>query len=816
MLYSMSRKVLFVFLFFPLFLMSGCDNGSSSKEDVTPVVTKEYNPFLIDYISPPPSRAFFGKYTTSYDSYVLFTAYDFSDTQNSKPTVLVYNQEENNSLTLSTYFFYEDTIDSLAMYGDYIAVGSKNYYNKDYDSEGAVTLYKMDLNKSVRKIVTFNANDADDNWDGFGTAVQIYKDYLLVQPTMDTHNVYLFKIDDDENNVTKIAKLSLPEGYDGNFPEAIAIDNDQIAISSTQDSERDIFIYNIEQNDSVSFMDTIVLPVNNVGLKSSLVFKNGYLATVENSFDTLRVYKISRESVTQIAQRNINLDDIRRNFVLSMDDDYILIETNNGGNLALSVYQLEDDNVIQKQDIVFNLPINSYSSALSQNRENVYVGFPFHNTYLGEVYQFNLNAKNDLYVYQNPPKRFDIAEGDTFSYAFDVASPSGAIYYSVSGTDQSYFIDEDNNLTNSVLFDYEHPLDSDADNNYTFDVILEDSLADQKTFPFSVVVHDRQFIKKEMLSIPSSISSRGIAADGNYTILSFWNDNFAYLYKTIDGESIQIAQLDRDNAYNDGYFGMAVALQGRYFAIADPVGNDYSGYVNVYHINDNDTVALIAQIVEDGIKSFGNALTIDHDKLYVGAYSDQNEVDGDGRLFIYQLSDTNVTKLLEYDTQNPSNNYLGRISKIVVAEPYIATVGYAIHIHKMDTNGSLSEIARFDNYLDVALEGTQVAMVGENNITLLNIENNDTFKELSSYPLSEKLSRSNSFSFQNNQLVTCLDYNPIVFHIGEDNNITLFEQLNQYNDLGCSGMVMNAQQDIFMGGYIESKYFLFVYAKDTN
>jgi len=814
MLYNIMRSTLLFSIVFFFTFFSGCQgnpfgettNNDSNISSPQPTL----HPFLVDYITPPSpsSYYYFGARITSNGDYVLSVA---------KDTVFVYKQDENGSLTYLTNFLHNQWIDSIAIYNNYIAIGSTWVDNDPYDSEGAVTLYSIETNNSVTKLFTFNADDVADDWDEFGDDVELYQNYLLVKTTSD--NAYLFKIND--TNVTKITKFTLPSEYASStytYAKDIAIDNNQVVISASGDQDN-VFIYNIEDNDTVSLMDTINFPYRISFFANNIAFKNGYLATTEQIFNVLHVYKISKEKITPLAERNINV--VRRydgsNYV-SMDDNHILAFTANGDNFSISIYAIDGDNIIQKPDLVFpdtNIKDSNTPNAFCQNKDNLFLGFYAKNDMHGVAYHINLYAKDDVYVYTTPPQQLDIAEGATISYAFNAASPAGKLNYLISGDDQSYFQDNDNNLTNTVPFDYENPLDSNNDNNYTINLQLEDPLGNKKTFDFSIIVHDKQFIKKETISLPYTLA-HDMDADGNYTIIGFWDDGTAYLYKNINGTTTKTAELlEKDT---DIFFGDKVAIEGKYFAVSAMLANDTAGYVNVYKINNDESVTLIQQITLSGSNRFGSSLTINDNKLYVGAYSDSSLSQGDGKVVVYQINDTNVTQLFQYDTNNTNNSWTKYTKKIIVEDPYIISLGNGVHINKMDANGSYSEVATLENiYKDIGFENKHLVTIDDTNITIFEIDDNNTLHQLSSYKTD--LSSTNSpysLQLQDNKIYVCLNSDAKVFQIGSDNNITLYDQLNAYDNWSCKGMVKNAQDQIYIGGSVidTSTPILMKYEKD--
>ena len=758
----------------------GCQNNPFGDSD-TPAQKESYNPLKILKLQEHVDR--FGKVMASDDNYIVIG----SDEGRDGDTVFLYDKTNPSTLPIATITPQDENISllSLAVADQYLAIGNARS-NTNYSSYGNILLYKIDTNNTFKKLSTIIPQDTQDQWNYFGTKIVLNNNYILVSTRENT--AYLFKINSDDT-VTQLAKITIPQQdalsyYE--FASDIAMDGDTIAIGAyTREKGEIIYLYHRNTDGSVTLIDSLDFPYRG-NFNKHFALKDSYLATTENYNNILHIYKVTNTEIINIAQKTVDLSEIYHRNYTFIDSGHIYAVSNDNGNLGISIFTIDNDVITKTADIpfdTFSLPTDITTISLSNN--NVLISYPLSVT-RGNVLWYNLNAKNQIYIYTTPPQYFDIGEGELFNYSIDAASPVGPISYSLDGDDASYFTNDENNITNSVVFDYEHPIDSNVDNNYSFTLNLQDPDNNKKTIPFSVIVHDKKYIKKASLITDSRTYS--MASYNNYLLLGLARINRVDIYKEENGVLNKVSEIVADANESSSWFGTSVAIYGDTILIGASRSNYGDGAVFLYKFNPSDySTTLVKKISFDSKMQFGKAVALTQDKFCVG-FNQRTGRDHyfDGGIALFQYNDTNFTQLSEYNQTTNTYNFYSNVYKITMTDEYIVARGlYSMHVYSIDTNGSIVEVAQFENkddIKDIDLESNKVITTSDTNITLYTIESNNTLQQRDTYLFDQRnYIRYDSLDFSNNTITFCQNNHDHIFHIDDNNTITYVDDLNKYD-----------------------------------
>jgi len=173
---------------------------------------------------------------------------DSDDNTNTGIAYLFKRETDTNNDTSQIAKFSADDVESydyfgksVAIDGDYIAVGAYSEDFNDTNNSGSAYLFKRksDDDNDVSQIAKLNADDANyEDW--FGYSIDISGDFISVGSykndtvAEDTGAVYLFKRESDsKDDVTQVDKI---KAYDGEkndyFGYAVSIDEDTVAVGA--------------------------------------------------------------------------------------------------------------------------------------------------------------------------------------------------------------------------------------------------------------------------------------------------------------------------------------------------------------------------------------------------------------------------------------------------------------------------------------------------------------------------------------------------------------------------------------------------------
>ncbi len=259
----------------------------------------------------------------------------------------VYKKDDNGVLNkLASLGRSIDTIDEVAISGDYIALGDSRI-----DSyKGAVYLYKRFSDEDIRLIATLQADDAETS-DYLGRSVCIDGDYIVVGATFENEGgagagaAYVFKRHSD-TNVTQIAKL-LPGDIEAGdkFGTSVSIDNGYIAIGSGYKGAGASYLFKVEDNETITELDAFtVSDAKNFG--SNIVIRYPYILIAASAYTSTTelgdafIFEIDSNSNTVVERARTSLTEgiIGNNFGFGMDMRGDRVVMGSYGNNYIYIY----------------------------------------------------------------------------------------------------------------------------------------------------------------------------------------------------------------------------------------------------------------------------------------------------------------------------------------------------------------------------------------------------------------------------------------------------------------------------------------------
>ena len=148
-----------------------------------------------------------------------------------------------------------------------------------------------------------------------------------------------------------------------------------------------------------------------------------------------------------------------------------------------------------------------------------------------------------------------------------------------------------------------------------------------------------------------------VASSNNYVVVTAHDNDdagtssgSAYIYRTVDGVTTQVAKLVADDAQGGDMFGVSVDADGDTVVIGATQNDDAATNAGAAYIfktsDDGATWTQVAKLVaSDGAAYdyFGGAVAIDGDVIVVGAYTDDDAGYNAGSAYIFKTSDDGAT-----------------------------------------------------------------------------------------------------------------------------------------------------------------------------
>jgi hypothetical protein len=735
-------------------------NSSSATVDIT--ITDYENPFLIAKIqaSDANENANFARAVAVSGDYFVVGAYYSSDGNGS---AYLYKKQLDGTVTQLAIIHSNDleVFDtfgtSVSMSGTYIVVGAPGK-DTPVQNAGSAYVFKRNSDDTVSQIAKIQADDASA-FDFFGRSVSISGDYIVVGANEDdtagddnAGSAYVFKRNSDDT-ISQIAKIQSSDIEGGDkFGGSVSISGDYIVVGADK--------YDTAGSDTGSaylfkrVSDTNVTQIAKLQADdASLSSYFGHSVSIDNDYiiigapykndDEGSAYLFKRNSdlnVTQIAK--IKADDIVLGdlfgYSVAISGDYIAVGSRYG-SLSGSAYlfkrnsdTLNDVTQVTKIEAHDPEEYDEFGAAIAVDSHNIIIGAPGVDTTFrgaGGAYIVDREALNQPYIYSTEPI---ILVDEQYSntnviFALEAASPSGSIDYTLSGDDADKFSVIDGNLSFAETADYENPMDTDQDNNYSITITASDSNNVMKSIDYTITLQDRSYFDLTKIEADDAESNdafgSAVAVSGDYVLVGAHgedtqgsNAGSAYLYKKqVNGSLTQIAKIQASDAEAGDVFGKAVSISGDYIIVGasqeDTDGsNAGSAYLFKRNSDAQNDVIFLAKLQADdasAFANFGSSVSIDGDYIIIGASQEDTNGLNAGSAYLFKRNDdNNISQLAKLTSSDiaAGDSFGTSVSidgdYVVIGAPNSNTNGTnagSTYIFKINSDSDITQIAKIQS-----------------------------------------------------------------------------------------------------------------------
>ena len=738
-----------------LFTAKASNGTDSIAQDMILNIADLNDPFLVARLQDDNRSIHMGLSVSIDGNYTVVSASGF---------VYLYKIKSDRSVQLLSKFQADDTDASncfgisTTVFGRYIVVGDYLEDSSGVDA-GAAYLFKIEADENVTQLAKIQATGLSAG-DGFGSVVAMEGDHIVVIARSNSNIpdkagiAYLFELQADDNVTYVTSFTASNEQADAYFGSSVDIDADHIVVGAvfedtTEINTGSVYLFKIATDGSVAEV-TKILPSDiqaSDTFGASVAMKDGYIAVGATGKDTtvtdagsVYLYTIAAdETLTQIA--TIRAPDAARydrfGNAVSMDDRNILIGAASANEIGSAyLYKLDaSGHVVYVKTITSAISRGDdtyYGSSVSISGTMMIIGAPYEDIPdydSGRAYLFDSEPLERIYIY-NQAARIVIDEGTQKGFKIEAGTPNGGLTYTLSGTDSSSFVLAQNRLYTDPVLDYELPQDTDSDNLYEISVDLQDSKGNRSAYPLTVEIQDRHYVDlaKIQASDPEAYDSfaKAVAIDGNYTVVGApYEDTSAsdagsvYVYKkALNGDMIQIAKLQADDAEKSDRFGSAVAVDGAYIVVGasdEDTTATGAGSVYIFKVAADDTVSQVAKVQAADASygsHFGVSVSISGQYIAVGA--------DDSSYILKIAADDTVTQLDKVTgSDTTSSDNFG--SSVAISGDYIVVGAWTVksaYIFKIADDESISQIAKIasdvtgDTYFgqSVAIAGVYIVI----------------------------------------------------------------------------------------------------------
>ena len=816
------------------------NNGTSiSYQTITINIKDLFNPFQIAKISAkvPKASSFFGGSISMSGNYIVIGASKEDTDAINAGVVHLFKKDINNDINeiatikIDSGSSGDNFGSSVSIDGEYIIIGASGESSSGYD-KGSAYLYKISSDDKVSKIAKLSASDAED-WDGFGRSVSINAKSIVIG-TEEADSAYLFKIaPDDSVTQTAIIIGDDTQDYD-RFGYSTAIYKNKILIGA-KDSSRgsgSVYLFEITPDNNISQISKIDAIESRGNFGNSVAIDEEYIvvgAERENSTDSAEgaayIFKIAADNnISKIAKLKADNPTSGDYFgaSVSINDKVIVIgqkanEQNSTNINSAYLFKIDSNDsvskmaklganddydcksfgyfvAIDKNYILISAPLNNIDSNI--DAKNIYSA--------GNIYIFDTEPLEKIYIYSEPIKISLISEGAPYKYNFNAASPVGNITYSLSGADSENFVLNENNLSTTTLFDFESPVDSGADNNYSISVTLDDGSNAKEIFDLSFEVADKHYIDLAKLKEDGDFGE-SISLDKNYLVAGDWSKNIAYLYKILPDATVSklaTFQSEDNVSYGDS-FGSSVSISGDYIIVGARGKSDiqhWMGAAYLFKINQDETVSQIARLAPDDSANgnqFGSSVSIDGEYIAIGAREKDLTEIGEGKVYLFKIySDSNITQVASA-TASDASKYAHFGDYLTIDGNYIAIgSSKSDYLYKIDANETLLEttILQAVGGKSIDISANYITIGNDNNVSLFKIASNETVSKIATLTAKDGSESSECFgcSLSIDKDIIVIGANATdtkgtnagsiyIFKIVSDQNITQLDEINAYD-----------------------------------
>jgi len=659
-----------------------------------------------------------------------------------------------------------------AMDGDYIVIGAYKEDTTAIDA-GSAYIYKKYSDGTFFQVDRIQASDAgEENY--FAKSLAISQSYIVVGSPNDgsegnsAGSAYIFQRKSD-SSVEEISKITADDIEAGDyFGNAVAIDNNYIAISAYQEDETEenagsVYIFKINSDNSVVQIAKVQAdyPKKDDYFGTSISLSRNYIVvgtpyqdTTADNAGTVYIFKIeSDDTVNQIAKIQAKdageADYFGRS--VSIDDDYILIgadgedtTTNNAGSAYL-FKKYSDDKIEQiakiQADDVSDEGNAGFGSNVSIDKDYMLIS-----SKIGSSYTFKRESDDENNVTQV-----------TKDYAFDGESEDGfGTSISISGDYMvvgAYKDDSRAVNTQSVYLFYMEPLlkpyvynsineiSYDEQFSKTYIDTFQSATPSGGTVNFSVTQNDASsfnfsenrfdFNQKVDYENPEDEDSNNkyevtiVAEDENNQQF-----DFSLEIEVNDRKYLDLATLYASDKEVTDDFANAVSMSGDYIVFSSYKKDSDSGKAYLYKKDSEGIVTEVAKFQADDIEEgemFGVSLSINGNYIAVGASKKNSATDEEGIAYLFKIaSDDTVSQIAKFQADDAEDyDHFG--TSISLSGNYIAvgspnddtsatnTGSAYIFKRNSDDDNNVTQIAKItaDDAEERELFGTAISIDGD-------------------------------------------------------------------------------------------------------
>jgi hypothetical protein len=704
---------------------------------------------------------------------------------------------------------------SVAMYGDYLVIGSP-YNDNNVNSAGSVFVFKKDSETNTYSYVDKLIGTNPGSTNRFGSSVAIYEDFIVVGSPFDDDNqidsgtVYVFKRDEGEDTFTQVDKLFDDDpSLSDNFGTSVAIYDIFIAVGNPNDDEVNtnsgsVTVFKKNDNDD-QFSQVDKLYDSNPGFDenfgTSVAIYDVYVvvgtprdndsATFGGSVSVFKKDNIIDQyaNYSKIIPSNVEAYD-KFGISVSIYGDYIAIGSsgdNDNGPSSGSVYIYKNDQV--NEEFIFADKITASDASGGDNfGQSVYIYNDF----------ILVGAPNDDETENN--------SGAAFLYLKD----SGADTFS-----EIYKITPDNTGDN-FLFGYAVTIYDDTifiaspNSDYYQGSVYYLKLDDYEFFNNSSFILNEILLSADDGGFYDQFGA-SLATYGDYLVVGTTDDDdtnggnsgSVYVFKKNNNNGFdQIAKLIADDAEYGDLFGNSVSMYGDYIVIGSKWDDDNgsaSGSAYVFKNDGNDNFDQIDKLtVNDGSSGdqFGISVAIYGDYIVVGAYKDDviNTDSGSAYVFVNDGNDSfvQIQKLSPNDAAYKDNfgNSVAMYGNYIVIGAYknddngtdsgsvyvfknesIGESFNIIQIAKLNANDGSNvdifgnSVAIYDNYIVVGAYLDDDSGLNSGSVYVFKNDGNDSFDQIAKLTANDGAANDN-FGYS----VSIYGDYIVIGSIGDDDN----------------------------------------------
>ena len=232
-----------------------------------------YIPVSTYQSSDPHQADYFGSALASDGDYLVIGA-TYEDTGTySGGSAYLFKKESNGTLSELALFYADDAAShdgfggSVAISGDYIAVGSIGNDVDTKSNSGAVYLFKRVSDTNVTQIAKIAPADGGAN-DQFGNSVSIDGSYILIasqgndEAATNAGAAYLYKIDSSDDSVSLVSKITASDASGSTyFGSSVSIDGDYFVIGARRANNSYVgaaYLYKKDVSDVITEVEKFV------------------------------------------------------------------------------------------------------------------------------------------------------------------------------------------------------------------------------------------------------------------------------------------------------------------------------------------------------------------------------------------------------------------------------------------------------------------------------------------------------------------------------------------------------------------------------